>query len=136
VAEFPSGAKSSERKPRYNLIPIEALSREAIRMGEGADAHGENNYRQGAQDAEFIKDRINHMLEHALLYAAGDRSTDHLAAVRCNAGMLMWIESVHGELTAASTSPAQPAAGRSYGTEQPEVIESGRGFLVAAGITT
>ena len=89
----PSGARSSEEKPRYDLIPAEALRREAVRMAEGAKAHGENNYRLGKGDPTFIRERQNHLIEHALLYAAGDRSTDHLAAVRCNAAMLMWLES-------------------------------------------
>lgn len=92
MAVFASGAKSTEQKPRYDLIPIEALSREALRMGHGAEAHGENNYRQGVNDDAFIRDRINHLIEHALKYAAGDRSDDHLAAIRCGAGMLCWME--------------------------------------------
>lgn len=61
-------------------------------MAEGAAAHGENNYRIGVSDPAFIRDRINHLIEHALRYADGDRSDDHLAAVRCNAGMLIWLE--------------------------------------------
>lgn len=92
MAVFESGAKSSERKPRYDLIPVSALEREAVRMAAGADTHGENNYRKGKDDPSFIKDRINHLIEHALKYAAGDRSDDHLAAIRCNTGMLMWLE--------------------------------------------
>jgi hypothetical protein len=92
MATFVSGAKSSEVKPRYDLIPAVALEREAIRMAEGAQVHGEKNYLQGKDDRQFITDRINHLIEHALKYAAGDRSTDHLAAVRCNAGMLMELE--------------------------------------------
>ncbi len=92
MAVFASGAKSSEQKPRYDLIPMEAQEREAIRMGQGAIDHGENNYRSGKADPQFVQDRINHMIEHALRYATGDRSTDHLAAVRCNAGMLIWME--------------------------------------------
>lgn len=92
TAVFESGARSSEKKARYDLIPLRALEREAVRMAEGAAAHGENNYRLGAQDPQFVKDRINHLIEHALKYAAGDRSDDHLAAIRCNAGMLIWLE--------------------------------------------
>lgn len=92
AAVFKSGAKSSEQQPRIDLIPWEAIRREAVRMGEGAAAHGENNYRGGKHDAEFICDRINHLLRHAILYANGDRSDDHLAAIRANAGMLIWIE--------------------------------------------
>ena len=35
-------------------------------MAEGAAVHGENNYRTGANDPDFITDRVNHMIEHAL----------------------------------------------------------------------
>lgn len=91
-ATFASGAKSTEEQPRFDLIPVCALTREAHRMAEGARDHGENNYQQGKHDPEFIRDRLNHLIAHALNYASGDRSDDHLAAIRCNAGMLMWIE--------------------------------------------
>lgn len=92
AAVFESGAKSNEMKPRYDLIPPRALEREAVRMADGARDHGENNYQLGATDPRFVIDRINHMIEHALKYAAGDRADDHLAAIRCNAAMLIWIE--------------------------------------------
>lgn len=85
----PSGARSSEEKPRYDLIPVLALAREAQRMAEGARAHGDLNYLRGKGDTVYIRERANHLVEHALLYAAGDTSTDHLAAIRCNAAMLM-----------------------------------------------
>lgn len=91
-AVFGSGAKSSEEQPRIDLIPWAAIRREAERMALGARAHGENNYQQGARDAAFIRDRVNHLLAHALKYANGDRTDDHLAAIRANAGMLIWIE--------------------------------------------
>jgi hypothetical protein len=94
---FASGARSSEEQPRIDLIPWEAIEREARRMGEGAKTHGENNYRKGKEDAAFRRDRINHLLSHALRYAAGDRSDDHLAAIRCNAGMLIWFESADAD---------------------------------------
>jgi hypothetical protein len=61
-------------------------------MAEGAAKHGENNYQAGKADPAYRRDRINHLIEHALKYAAGDRSEDHLAAVRCNAGMLVWLD--------------------------------------------
>lgn len=85
----PSGARSSEQKPRYDLIPLVALEREAKRMAEGAKAHGELNYLKGRNDPIYIRERANHLLDHALKYLAGDTSTDHLSAIRCNAGMLM-----------------------------------------------
>ena len=104
-AVFSSGARSSEEKPRYDLIPACALEREAIRMAEGARVYGENNYQQGVNDPAFIRDRINHLIEHALKYASGDRTTDHLAAIRCNAGMLCWLER-----SSSVAGGAEPAA--------------------------
>lgn len=92
MTTFASGAKSSEEAPRYDLIPREALRREAQRFALGAAHHGEHNYQRGARDPAFFRDRLNHLLEHALLYQSGDRSDDHLAAVRANAAMLMWLE--------------------------------------------
>jgi hypothetical protein len=91
---FTSGAKSSEESPRYDLVPLASLKRQAARMAQGAATHGEHNYRKGAADPTFIRDRINHLLGHALAYAAGDRSDDHLGAVLANAGMLADIESM------------------------------------------
>lgn len=91
---FDSGAKSSEESPRYDLVPIASLKRQAARMAQGAATHGEHNYRKGANDPTFVRDRINHLLGHALAYAAGDRSDDHLGAVLANAGMLADIESM------------------------------------------
>ena len=88
---FGSGAKSSELKPRYDLLEVCALRRWALRMQWEPGSHGERNYQNGAGDAEFIRDRINHFLEHAHKYAAGDRSDDHLGAIMANAGMLILV---------------------------------------------
>jgi hypothetical protein len=89
---FDSGAKSSEEQPRFDLIPYEAQHREAQRWGEGAKVHGVNNWQRGEGDEVFITDRLNHLINHATRYANGDRSDDHLAAVRCNAAMLIWFD--------------------------------------------
>ena len=118
MAVFESGAKSNEEKPRYDLIPHIALEREAVRMAEGAKDHGENNYRTGVSDPGFIRDRINHLIEHALKYADGDRADDHLAAIRCNAGMLMWIEENQNERQAdpVGTNFVRHAMRQTYAT--------------------
>lgn len=91
---FDSGAKSSEAAPRYDLIPLASLQRQAARMALGAASHGERNYRKGVDDPVFIRDRVNHLLGHALAYAAGDTSDDHLGAVLANAGMLADLEAM------------------------------------------
>lgn len=87
-----SGAKSSSEKPRYDLIYRGFLRRLAERMGFGAERHGENNYKQGVGDAVYRRDRINHLIEHALKYAEGDTSTDHLAAIAANANILAYLD--------------------------------------------
>jgi hypothetical protein len=64
IHEFSSGAKSSGRKPRYDLIPAYALERIARRFELGAEKYGVNNWKKGANDPEFIMDRLNHAMEH------------------------------------------------------------------------
>jgi hypothetical protein len=79
-------------KPRYDLIPPEALKALGQRLALGAVVHGPRNYEQGWNDERFILDRFNHMIEHALLAANGDESEDHLGAVMCNAAMLIRLK--------------------------------------------
>lgn len=64
---FASGAMSSGMKPRYDLIPTYALERMARRFAEGAAKYGENNWQKGVNDPAFIRDRINHAIEHLLI---------------------------------------------------------------------
>ena len=107
-----SGAKSSSEKPRYDLIERSFLRRLAERMGYGAEKHGERNYRLGAHDADYRRDRINHLIEHAFKYAEGDTSTDHLAAIAANCNILAWFEE-------------QPKPGVSLPTSGDDVCECG-----------
>lgn len=92
MREFESGAKSSAERERYDLCELVALKRWAQRMAKGAASHGERNYQKGTNDPIWIRDRQNHLIEHAMRYAAGDRSDDHLGAVMANAAMLIWVE--------------------------------------------
>jgi hypothetical protein len=86
---FSSGAKTDDIKPAYNLIPLDVLKREAKAWKIGADHYGENNWQKAKGDDKFIKERANHLIEHIFLWLSGDRQEDHLANVRCNAGILM-----------------------------------------------
>lgn len=94
VTVFASGASSSEEKPRYDLIPVEAMEANAKRFAHGASRHGDRNYENGWNDPAFIRDRFNHMLEHAMKAAAGDTSEDHLGAVLCNASILIRLKAI------------------------------------------
>lgn len=89
--QFKSGAKSTKVMPRFDLIPIRADELCAGRFEYGATRHGERNYRSGRGDETFLRDRINHMIRHAKLFAEFRRTSD-LAAVLCNAAILADVE--------------------------------------------
>lgn len=95
MKQFDSGAKSSEEAPRYDLLEGAFLHRVCRRMAQGAASHGERNYRQGASDPLFIRDRINHLMEHARKLLDGDRSEDHLGAIGANCNMLAFLIPEH-----------------------------------------
>ena len=100
-----SGAKSSSEKPRYDLIYRGFLRRLAERMGYGAAKHGQDNYKQGAGDAVYRRDRINHLIEHALKYAEGDTSTDHLSAIAANANILAYLDDQQPKVSTNASEP-------------------------------
>lgn len=90
-----SGAKSSERKPDYHLVPFGVfLRRLAARYSAGSEKYGKGNWRRGLGDQEYVMERANHTLEH-LLKAMDDfdrgvtTGDDDLAAVIWGAIFLM-----------------------------------------------
>jgi hypothetical protein len=107
---FESGAKSTEEKPRYDLVPIEAITYIAERLSFGAQRHGDRNWQKGINDAAFIRDRKNHAVEHLLAYVTGtnlppdktgkvDTPKDHLKAAITNLAMLAYIEEHRNDTT-------------------------------------
>lgn len=87
LTKFKSGATSSHKAKRYDLIPFEVLECLADRLGLGAVKHGDNAWRQGLNDLEFMLDRDNHAVEHFFHALAktvnedGDNEWDNLGAV-------------------------------------------------------
>lgn len=90
----------------FDLIPSCASRREARRWRQGERGHGRGNWQRG----QPIAVQVRHLLAHANAYLAalerGDALAesardDHLAAIRCNAAMLMWYEEAHPEMFAA-----------------------------------
>jgi hypothetical protein len=97
---FPSGAKRSELKPRYDLIPSVPLRRLAARYAMGAERYGEYNWQKGLP----ISDTLNHVLDHLLKYreryyqqhhqglVPQGTPDDDLAAAAWGCFTLMWYE--------------------------------------------
>src|SRR4051812_28284410 len=103
---FKSGASRSQNFHRYDLLPREAIDRWAKRMTDGATQHGDNNWRNGLTDPEFIRETKNHLVHHALDYLAnGCASDDNLAAIICNAAFLIWFEEKGKECSESSSLP-------------------------------
>ena len=89
-----SGAKSSQQKPRFDLIERALLVRLAERMAHGLK-HGERNYRLGAGDPAYRIDRINHLLDHAHKYAEAETDEEkrlQLSAIAANCNILAYLD--------------------------------------------
>jgi hypothetical protein len=90
TAVFKSGAKRSEVKPRYDLIPLIFLDALADHCGKGTDKWGCANWQKGGDD--FIKDAYNHMTGHALKASQGMTDENHLIATAWNAMAIYVLE--------------------------------------------
>lgn len=114
--EFTSGAKSSERAPRYDLLEPEFLRLTAERMAVGAASHGARNYLKGEGDPEFIQDRINHLVAHVLKFAAGQTDDDHFGAACANLNMLAELlrRTPRAPTTSSSVSVERVTGTQSY----------------------
>lgn len=102
---FSSGAMSSGKKPDYAEIfdrcTLLSLQRLTAQRRYGDNKYGKDNWKKGAQDKEFILDRINHVVEHALnlhkQVLAGDPGNwrageDDAAALMCGAMFVMQFQ--------------------------------------------
>lgn len=62
---FSSGAKSSGKLPRYDMIPWSVFAdRLAARYELGLKKYSEDNWRTGLSEREYVLDRANHALKH------------------------------------------------------------------------
>jgi hypothetical protein len=78
---FESGAIRSSKRPRFDLIPREALLGLARRLEYGAAKYGEYNWQKGAFDADFRRDTVN-------------TSEDNTGAILANAAFLEYFETM------------------------------------------
>lgn len=86
-----NGYKSSKTPYRMDLIQANAMLHVAKIMAEGAESHGENNWKNGT-----VENHLNKMLVHALAYLAGDTQDDHLGHMAWRALAALEIDLVKG----------------------------------------
>ena len=88
IEHFAGGAKRSDRKPRFDLIPFVFLEAVAQVLRDGALKYGAHNWQRGSKD--FFLDTWNHAFVHLQKVKEGDTSEDHLAHFACNVAFLIW----------------------------------------------
>ena len=88
IEQFVGGAKRTDRKPRFDLIPFEFLESIADVLTEGAVKYGPCNWKRGKKD--FFLDAWNHAFVHLQKFKEGDRSEDHLGHLACNVAFMVW----------------------------------------------
>lgn len=85
---------TQEGKPRYDLIPVEALERVAHLYARGAEKYGDDNWKKGQPYSRAYASLYRHLMQ----WRKGDRDEDHMAAVAWNALALMFYEEKMPEL--------------------------------------
>lgn len=77
-----------DEEVRLDLIPDLMLNRLGGLFYRGAIKYSDNNWQKGIPLSRVYES----LLRHTFMWAAGDTSEDHLAAIIWNATVLMWIE--------------------------------------------
>ena len=87
---FDSGAVRDVQtgKGRYDLLPTAALMRDAAWIELGAQKYSDRNWEKGIP----ISRCVDSLFRHLVKYIAGYQDEDHLAAIRWNAGAIMFYE--------------------------------------------
>lgn len=86
-------AKSSHPAMLFNLISPYVIRRLAQRFTVGGRKYGLVQWRQGINDAAYVADRFNHLIEHLTAFQAeGNSKDDNLAAAMWNLAALMEVE--------------------------------------------
>lgn len=77
-----------EGKGRYDLLHPWVIKRDAGLYERGAAKYDAWNWTKGIPSSRYL----DSLLRHVFQYSAGDRTEDHLAAIRFNAGGLVFNE--------------------------------------------
>lgn len=94
MIEYSSGAKRSDLKPMYQLIPLAGLRRLAETLTEGHLRYDPSLYVQNWKlgNEDFAAGCFDHAVEHLYKYRAGETDEDHLGHAAANLFFLMWFE--------------------------------------------
>lgn len=81
-------------KGRFDLVPLEAIRRYALRLEEGATKYSEHNWEKGIPVSRCCSSALRHLLQ----YIWGYTDEDHLGAVLFNIGAIAHFEKYNKEM--------------------------------------
>lgn len=83
--DFPSGMRrdTTEGKPRYDLIPLEMLTRLAELYARGAEKYGDENWKLADSPEELARFKAS-AFRHFIQWQADEQDEDHGIAVVWN----------------------------------------------------
>ena len=83
--DFPSGMRrdTTEGKPRYDLIPLEMLTRLAELYARGAEKYGDSNWQLANSEEELQRFKAS-AFRHFIQWQSGDIDEDHAIAAVWN----------------------------------------------------
>jgi hypothetical protein len=89
VYETGASRSSDVEGVRYDLVPAEGVEAVAQAMHEGAESHGDHNWKKGLKNSVLV----NHALRHIYIYMKeGHQAEDHIGHACANLMMLKWNE--------------------------------------------
>lgn len=88
--QFTTGAQRdvAEDKPDFTYLDYSILLRDVQHYMNGAKKYARDNWKLGIPSSRCFQSLMRHVFQ----YLNGDRSEDHLAAIRFNAGCIIFNE--------------------------------------------
>lgn len=88
-----TSAASSHEAMYYHLAAPATIRRMVQRLTSGARKYGSVNWRVGLNDAEYVRDRFNHLFEHMLKFMeSGNTEDDNIGAMLWSLNCLAEVE--------------------------------------------
>lgn len=111
-------AKSDKLETGLSMVPYHSVMRLGKIFVEGL-RYGRDNWKQGVNDEEYQRERLEHALRHLMLWTNGDRTEDHLAKVMWFCATQLELERLENlgekQQSTADAMPSEEELARSLG---------------------
>lgn len=107
-------AKSDKLETGLSMIPYHSVMRLGRVFVEGL-RYGRDNWKQGVNDEEYQRERLEHAMRHLMLWTNGDRTEDHLAKVMWFCATQLELERLENQSQKETAMPSEEELARSLG---------------------